>query len=147
LGVLLAIALPNIVTMMRYQRAQNALVMMRAVQAGESWYDMTYGNGFADPLFLVGYPGQPRTCDNPKMLNMAYAPNGIIYGYQFTFSHGEDAHQLPPPPGCSNGGWSSFKFTATPVMGGRSWYVDPTSGIRYSDTGPANAESEFWRGN
>jgi len=108
---------------------------------------MTYGNGFGNPQFLAGTPGLPRTCDNPKMVNMAYAPNSnIAYGYRFDFTV-NGAHQSSPAIGCTFPGWSTFQFRATPLMGGRSWYLDPLAGITYSDNGQAGATSPQWQGN
>ena len=93
---------------------------------------MLAGTGVADPA----------TCDAPLLLGGAQAQTQIN-GYFFQFTPGPAPAVLGV--GCTAPGSTTFTLVANPVSGqGRSFFVNESGVIHYSDSGPANSTSSAW---
>ena len=107
MGIVLGMAIPNSVTVIRYELRHAALLQMRQVRNAEAELAICNAQQIACPGVSAQIP-----------------PAGSITmsGYTYVYASGP------------NGAWS---YQAVPVASNSSYYVDQSGQIRYSDNGNA----------
>jgi Tfp pilus assembly protein PilE len=142
-GVLLAISAPSFMQIRMSQQANQAVATLRTIQNAEAYYLQIYHDGYVAPGVLAGTGiAEPATCDAPLLLGGAQAQTQIN-GFLFQFTPGPDSAVLGA--GCTTPGSTTFTLAANPVSGqGRSFFLNESGVIHYSDSGPANGTNPAW---
>ena len=141
--ILLAMSLPSVGGIRRGQNQTAIVTVMKAIHDAENFHTKIYADGFRSPGDLAAPRQFPPTCENSGMLDgMAALPQFANYTLTFTFG----ATPAPLAPGCTVAGFTTFTMTAAPINADnpRSFFLDESLVLRYSDIGPADATSAAW---
>lgn len=118
IGILAAIAIPNLIASRRAANEASAISSLRVISGSQSTYQSTFGGG-------KDYAPDAPTLANKGLIDNALA-SGTKSGYQFSVN------------GVASSGTTPSSFTATAVpfglpifTGTRTFFVDGTGLIRY----------------
>jgi len=142
--ILTAMAIPNLTKLAQVAEQRNVVVALRQIAAAETYYHQIYGNGYAPPPTLSGngVAVTIKTCDNPFMLIGHYAQTQIGH-YRLSWT---GVGTAPLGTGCTAQGYLNFMIVAAPdaFAGNRSYYIDGSGVLRYSDSITASSSSPAW---
>lgn len=119
IGILAALAVPNLTTSEKAAHEASAISYMRHWSAAQELYRIRHGH-YADAdqqLVSEGFVGNP----DPDR-----------FGYIFSIDN---------PAGSADNWWGSAVPKSPGTSGDRYFYIDRTGVIRYSTSGPANGSS------
>jgi Tfp pilus assembly protein PilE len=142
LGVMLAIALPNLQRLQIASDQRTAAQMLQRIGRAETYHSQLYNDGFRS-LGVLSQIGFPASCEASNLLSGADA-QPMFSRYTFTFT---GATQLASPhAGCTTAGFTSYTVTATPVdvNNKRNFYLDQTGVLRFLDNGTAGPGSQAY---
>lgn len=130
IGIISAIAIPNLTASKRAANESAAVSALRSVTSAQATYQATYGGG-------KDYATSGSTLANAGLIDSVLA-GGTKSGYTFTFAGAASTSTST----------STFSVNAAPVTpsgifatGSRYYYVDQSGLITYSTTGAASASS------
>ena len=136
--IIAAIAIPNLLRARTAANEASAVGSLRTLVTAETTYSSVCPRiGFAYSLRELG-PGASVCPEGRSLIDFTLA-SGLKAGYRFTPHVSSFTGQAPE---------TSFGWNADPLKVGsgatglRHFFVDQTGVIRYSTTGPADAESE-----
>jgi type II secretory pathway pseudopilin PulG len=123
IGVLVAIAVPNVVLAQKRGNEAAAVGVLRTIATAQA----VFREGDKDKSFA----GSLKQLGDAQLIDLGLA-SGTKQGYLFTVRTGKDAHA----------DWSANATPAIPTRTGDRWFfIDQTGTIRVSTTGPADETS------
>lgn len=132
--IIAAIAIPNLIKSKMAANEASAVGSLRTITTAEISYATACPRiGYAYALSELG-PSATVCPEGANQIDEALA-SGLRNGYRFTPNHGNFSGHAPE---------DAFGWSADPVSnatGTRHFFVDQTGVIRYSTTGPADADS------
>jgi len=139
--IIAAMSVPNILAYKRGVDRTNVAETLKRIQRAELYHSQMFSDGWRSPGALAYSPRTfPATCEGSGLLmgSDALSAQG---SYTLTWTGG--GGQIAPAVGCALGGFNSFALSATSSDPGqkRSYYLDQTLVLRYSDGAAANASS------
>jgi type II secretory pathway pseudopilin PulG len=143
LMVLAAMSLPNLQRLRISQDQKAAAEMVKRINHAITYHSQLYSDGFRSPTALAATAAFPKTCENSGLLSGTDALPTYAH-YTFTFIPGPS--QAPLVPGCNFAGYTTFRLQVSPTdpSNKRTFFLDESSVVRYSDGTQADAFSAAW---